>query len=162
VTVIGLLEVSGAKAGDHLLITAAGSTLSRMLIAAARAQGIKTIGTVRRPEAVQEVKDSTGWVERAEQLFMSRQRECMHTCMVARRHTRIVKTLYEGLRVCKRAVLCALATTAALRCVRRCDEVVCTQPYMPVHVAFVLACDGLRYFSNICISALYLSAGAMR
>lgn len=60
VTVIGLLEVSGAKAGEHLLITAAGSTLSRMLIAAARAQGIKIIGTVRRPEAVQEVKDSTG------------------------------------------------------------------------------------------------------
>jgi NADPH:quinone reductase-like Zn-dependent oxidoreductase len=52
--------VSGAKAGEYLLITAAGSTLSRMLIAAARAQGIKIIGTVRRPEAVQEVKDSTG------------------------------------------------------------------------------------------------------
>jgi NADPH:quinone reductase-like Zn-dependent oxidoreductase len=60
VTVIGLLEVSGAKAGEHIVITAAGSTLSRMLIAAARAQGIKTIGVVRRAEAVQEVKDSTG------------------------------------------------------------------------------------------------------
>lgn len=60
VTVIGLLEVSQAKPGDHLVITAAGSTLSRMLIAAARAQGIKTIGVVRRPEAVQEVKSSTG------------------------------------------------------------------------------------------------------
>jgi len=60
VTVIGLLEVSGAKEGDHIVITAAGSTLSRMLIRAAKAQGIKTIGVVRRPEAVQEVKDSTG------------------------------------------------------------------------------------------------------
>jgi hypothetical protein len=56
------LEVSGAKAGDHLVITAAGSTLSRMLIGAARKEGIKTIGVVRRPEAVQEVKSSTGWV----------------------------------------------------------------------------------------------------
>lgn len=60
VTVIGLLEVSKAQAGDYLVITAAGSTLSRMLIAAARAQGIKTIGIVRRAEAVKEVKDSTG------------------------------------------------------------------------------------------------------
>lgn len=60
VTVIGLLEVSGAKEGDHIVVTAAGSTLSRMLIKAAKAQGIKTIGVVRRAEAVQEVKDSTG------------------------------------------------------------------------------------------------------
>lgn len=60
VTVVGLLEISKAQPGDHLLITAAGSTLSRMLISAARAQGIKTIGVVRRAEAVQEVKDSTG------------------------------------------------------------------------------------------------------
>lgn len=59
-TVVGLLEISKAQPGDHLLITAAGSTLSRMLISAARAQGIKTIGVVRRTEAVQEVKDSTG------------------------------------------------------------------------------------------------------
>jgi NADPH:quinone reductase-like Zn-dependent oxidoreductase len=60
VTVVGLLEVSGAQAGDWLLITAAGSTLSRMLIKAAKAQGIRTIGTVRRAEAAQEIKDSTG------------------------------------------------------------------------------------------------------
>jgi NADPH:quinone reductase-like Zn-dependent oxidoreductase len=60
ITVIGLLEVSGAKAGEHIVITAAGSTLGRMLIAAAKAQGIQTIGVVRRAEAVQELKDSTG------------------------------------------------------------------------------------------------------
>jgi NADPH:quinone reductase-like Zn-dependent oxidoreductase len=60
ITVIGLLEVSGAKAGEHIVITAAGSTLSRMLIAAAKAQGIKPIGVVRRAEAVQELKASTG------------------------------------------------------------------------------------------------------
>eukprot|EP00775_Hariotina_reticulata_P004253 gene4253-4504_t len=60
VTVVGLLEVSGVKAGEHLLITAAGSTLSRMLIKAAKVEGIKTIGVVRRAEAVEEVKASTG------------------------------------------------------------------------------------------------------
>eukprot|EP00879_Flechtneria_rotunda_P014358 GHRR01014999.1.p1 GENE.GHRR01014999.1~~GHRR01014999.1.p1 ORF type:complete len:277 (+),score=108.16 GHRR01014999.1:238-1068(+) len=60
VTVVGLLEVANVAAGDWVLITAAGSTLSRMLIAAARAQGIKTIGTVRRADAVDEVKSSTG------------------------------------------------------------------------------------------------------
>lgn len=60
ITVVGLLEVSGAKPGDYILITAAGSTLGRMLIHAAHAEGIKTIGVVRRAEAVQELKDSTG------------------------------------------------------------------------------------------------------
>lgn len=60
VTVVGLLEVSGAKEGDHVVITAAGSTLSRMLIKAAKTQGIHTIGLVRRQEAVQEIKESTG------------------------------------------------------------------------------------------------------
>ncbi|KAF6263151.1 hypothetical protein COO60DRAFT_1293128 [Scenedesmus sp. NREL 46B-D3] len=60
VTVVGLLEVAAVQPGQHLLITAAGSTLGRMLIKAARAEGIKTIGVVRRPEAVQELKESTG------------------------------------------------------------------------------------------------------
>jgi NADPH:quinone reductase-like Zn-dependent oxidoreductase len=60
VTVVGLLEVAAVQPGQHLLITAAGSTLGRMLIRAARAEGIKTIGVVRRPEAVQELKESTG------------------------------------------------------------------------------------------------------
>lgn len=60
VTVIGLLEASGAKAGDTVVITAAGSTLSRMLIAAARKRGLKTIGVVRRADAVAELKSSTG------------------------------------------------------------------------------------------------------
>lgn len=60
VTVVGLLAASGVQPGEHLLITAAGSTLSRMLIKAARTQGIKTIGVVRRAEAVEEVKGSTG------------------------------------------------------------------------------------------------------
>lgn len=60
ITVVGLLEVAAVQPGQHLLITAAGSTLGRMLIRAARAEGIKTIGVVRRPEAVQELKESTG------------------------------------------------------------------------------------------------------
>lgn len=59
-TVVGLLEKAAVPAGKHLLISAAGSTLSRMLIAAARHAGVKTIGLVRRPEAVAELKASTG------------------------------------------------------------------------------------------------------
>lgn len=60
VTVVGLLEVANVSADDWLLITAAGSTLGRMLIGAARSAGIKPIAVVRRAEAVQELKDSTG------------------------------------------------------------------------------------------------------
>lgn len=60
VTVVGLLEVANVAAGDWVLITAAGSTLGRMLIGAARAAGIKPIAVVRRSEAVQELKEATG------------------------------------------------------------------------------------------------------
>jgi NADPH:quinone reductase-like Zn-dependent oxidoreductase len=60
VTVVGLLEVAKVAAGDWVLITAAGSTLGRMLIGAARAAGIKPIAVIRRAEAVQELKETTG------------------------------------------------------------------------------------------------------
>eukprot|EP00878_Enallax_costatus_P001707 GHUV01001862.1.p1 GENE.GHUV01001862.1~~GHUV01001862.1.p1 ORF type:complete len:339 (+),score=112.89 GHUV01001862.1:212-1228(+) len=60
VTVVGLLEVANVSTDDWLLITAAGSTLGRMLIGAARSAGIKPIAVIRRSEAVQELKDSTG------------------------------------------------------------------------------------------------------
>jgi NADPH:quinone reductase-like Zn-dependent oxidoreductase len=56
VTVIGLLEVAAVPKGDYLMITAAGSTLSKMLIAVAKHEGIKTIGVVRREEQVAEIK----------------------------------------------------------------------------------------------------------
>lgn len=56
VTVIGLLEVTAVPDDRHLLITAAGSALGRMLIRYAKMQGVKTIGTVRRQEHVDELK----------------------------------------------------------------------------------------------------------
>ena len=54
-TVVGLLEVAAVPAGKYLLITAAGSTLSKMMIAVAKHRGIKVIGTVRRPEQVEDI-----------------------------------------------------------------------------------------------------------
>jgi NADPH:quinone reductase-like Zn-dependent oxidoreductase len=57
VTVVGLLEVAAVSQGKFLLVTAAGSTLSRMLIQMAKAKGVKTIGVVRRQEQVQEILD---------------------------------------------------------------------------------------------------------
>jgi NADPH:quinone reductase-like Zn-dependent oxidoreductase len=56
VTVVGLLEVAAVPKGGWLLITAAGSTLSKMLIAVAKHQGLKVIGTVRRAEQAAEIK----------------------------------------------------------------------------------------------------------
>lgn len=56
VTVVGLLESAAAPAGKYLLVTAAGSTLGRMLLGAAAQRGVKTIGVVRRPEAVEELR----------------------------------------------------------------------------------------------------------
>lgn len=55
-TVIGLLEVTAVPPGSHLLVTAASSTVGRMLIQYAKTQGVKTIGTVRRQEHVEELK----------------------------------------------------------------------------------------------------------
>jgi NADPH:quinone reductase-like Zn-dependent oxidoreductase len=56
VTVVGLLEVVAVPHGGWLLVTAAGSTLGKMLIAVAKHQGLKVIGTVRRPEQAAEIK----------------------------------------------------------------------------------------------------------
>lgn len=55
VTVVGLLEAAAVPKGGHLIVTAAGSTLSKMLLSYAKAEGIKTIGIVRREEQKAEV-----------------------------------------------------------------------------------------------------------
>ncbi|GBF96447.1 hypothetical protein Rsub_09246 [Raphidocelis subcapitata] len=55
VTVVGLLEASAVPKGGYLIVTAAGSTLSKMLLSTAKAEGIKTIGVVRRQEQAEEV-----------------------------------------------------------------------------------------------------------
>lgn len=57
VTVVGLYEEAAVPQGKYLLVTAAGSSLARMLIRYAKSQGTKVIGTVRRKEQVQEIKD---------------------------------------------------------------------------------------------------------
>ena len=41
-----------------MVITAAGSALGRMALSYAKTLGVRTIGTVRRKEQVQEVKDA--------------------------------------------------------------------------------------------------------
>jgi NADPH-dependent curcumin reductase CurA len=54
--VVGLLEVASVPAGGWLLVTAAGSTLGKMLARVAQSRGIRVVGTVRRAEQVEEVK----------------------------------------------------------------------------------------------------------
>jgi NADPH:quinone reductase-like Zn-dependent oxidoreductase len=54
--VVGLLEVVAVPQGGWLLVTAAGSTLGKMLAQVAKGRGIKVVGTVRRAEQVEEVK----------------------------------------------------------------------------------------------------------
>ncbi|KIZ07601.1 alcohol dehydrogenase [Monoraphidium neglectum] len=55
VTVVGLLEETAVPKGGYLIVTAAGSTLSKMLLSMAKSQGIKTIAVVRRQEQAQEI-----------------------------------------------------------------------------------------------------------
>ncbi len=49
-TAYGMLEVSGLKSGDWLLITAGASAYGKLVIQMAAKKGIKTIATVRREE----------------------------------------------------------------------------------------------------------------
>ena len=49
-TAYGMLEVSGLKSGDWLLITAGASAYGKLVIQLAAKKGIKTIATVRREE----------------------------------------------------------------------------------------------------------------
>jgi NADPH:quinone reductase-like Zn-dependent oxidoreductase len=54
VTVVGLLESAAVPSGQWLIVTSALSALSKMLLSVAKSKGIKTIGVVRREEAVAE------------------------------------------------------------------------------------------------------------
>jgi NADPH:quinone reductase-like Zn-dependent oxidoreductase len=54
VTVVGLLESAAVPKGGWLIVTSALSALSKVLLSAAKARGVKTIGVVRREEAVDE------------------------------------------------------------------------------------------------------------
>lgn len=58
VTVYGMLELSGAKAGDWVIQDAAGSTLGRQMISLCKHRGIHTINVVReaRPDLVADLK----------------------------------------------------------------------------------------------------------
>jgi len=54
VTVVGLLESAAVPPGGWLIVTSAVSGLSKILLQAAKARGVKTVGVVRREEAVAE------------------------------------------------------------------------------------------------------------
>jgi NADPH:quinone reductase-like Zn-dependent oxidoreductase len=55
-TAVGMVQESGVKAGEYLLLTAAGSAFSQMVIQLCKMQGIKTIGTVRRNDLTVQLK----------------------------------------------------------------------------------------------------------
>lgn len=57
VAMIGMVDTAAIPEGEWLLITAAGSFLGRLAISYAKTINIKTIGTVRRKEQVQELLD---------------------------------------------------------------------------------------------------------
>jgi NADPH:quinone reductase-like Zn-dependent oxidoreductase len=54
VTVVGLLEASAVPEGGWLIVTSALSGLSKMLLAVAKHRGVRTLGIVRRSDAVEE------------------------------------------------------------------------------------------------------------
>ncbi|KAG2441248.1 hypothetical protein HYH02_010091 [Chlamydomonas schloesseri] len=57
IPVVGMFQEVGAAAGDYVVVTAAGSALGRMAISYGKKEvGVKIIGTVRRPEQVEEIK----------------------------------------------------------------------------------------------------------
>ncbi len=55
-TAVVMVEESGVKEGEWLLITACGSALGKAAVQLCKKKGIKTIGTVRRNEMVDELK----------------------------------------------------------------------------------------------------------
>ena len=57
VTAYGFLEVLQVPRGEHLLQTAAGSTLGRQLIVLARERGVRSVNLVRRKAQEQELLD---------------------------------------------------------------------------------------------------------
>lgn len=58
VPVIAMFQGLAVPKGEWVVITAAGSALGRMALSYAKTLGVRTIGTVRRKEQVQEVKDA--------------------------------------------------------------------------------------------------------
>lgn len=56
VTAYGLLKVAAVPQGEHLLQTAATGAVGKMVISLAKHYGIKIINSVRRDDAVQELK----------------------------------------------------------------------------------------------------------
>ncbi|PNW76797.1 hypothetical protein CHLRE_11g476550v5 [Chlamydomonas reinhardtii] len=57
IPVVGMFQEVGAAKGDYVIVTAAGSALGRMAISYGKNEaGVKVIGTVRRPEQVEELK----------------------------------------------------------------------------------------------------------
>ena len=55
-TAVVMVEESGVKAGEWLMITACGSALGKAVVQLCKMKGIKTIGTVRRNDLIDELK----------------------------------------------------------------------------------------------------------
>jgi NADPH:quinone reductase-like Zn-dependent oxidoreductase len=55
-TAVAMVEESGVKAGEWLMVTACASALGKMVIQICKMRGIKTIGTVRRNDLNDELK----------------------------------------------------------------------------------------------------------
>jgi NADPH:quinone reductase-like Zn-dependent oxidoreductase len=55
-TAVSMVEDSGVKEGEWLMITACGSALGKMVIQLCKMKGIKTIGTVRRDDINDEIR----------------------------------------------------------------------------------------------------------
>jgi NADPH:quinone reductase-like Zn-dependent oxidoreductase len=55
-TAYAMVLESGVQAGDYLMLSAAGSAFGKMVIQICKKKGIKTIGTVRRADFVEELK----------------------------------------------------------------------------------------------------------
>lgn len=55
-TAVAMVEESGVQEGEWLMITAATSALGKMAIQICKMRGIKTIGTVRRDDHIEELK----------------------------------------------------------------------------------------------------------
>jgi NADPH:quinone reductase-like Zn-dependent oxidoreductase len=55
-TAYAMVLESGVQPGDYLMLSAAGSAFGKMVIQVCKMKGIKTIGTVRRPDLIAQLK----------------------------------------------------------------------------------------------------------
>ncbi|MEZ4900409.1 MAG: zinc-dependent alcohol dehydrogenase family protein [Spirosomataceae bacterium] len=105
-TAVAMVEESGVKAGEWLMITACASALGKMVIQICKMRGIKTIGTVRRNDLNEELKtigldevintEDENLAQKAQQITAHKGVKAVLECVGGKTASEAVKCLGRG------------------------------------------------------------------